>query len=80
VAPVLEQQLGRARLAELEIDQQPLAAASLGQAHRAVRRRDGLELVVKIQYPGCGRRHRQRYQNAVAVAGDERGWRRRGSI
>ncbi|MDB5985468.1 MAG: AarF/ABC1/UbiB kinase family protein, partial [Nevskia sp.] len=52
VAPVLEQQLGRARLAELEIDQQPLAAASLGQAHRAVRKRDGLELVVKIQYPG----------------------------
>ncbi len=52
VAPVLEKQLGRERLAELEIDEHPLAAASLGQAHRARRRKDGLELVVKIQYPG----------------------------
>jgi len=52
VAPVLEKQLGTKRLAELEIDEYPLAAASLGQAHRATRKRDGLELVVKVQYPG----------------------------
>lgn len=52
VAPVLERALGRARLAELEIDTTPMAAASLGQAHRARRKKDGLELVVKIQYPG----------------------------
>lgn len=52
VGPVLERALGRARLAELEIEQVPLAAASLGQAHRARRKRDGLELVIKIQYPG----------------------------
>ena len=52
IAPVLEKSLGRKRLAELEIDEQPLAAASLGQAHRAVRKSDGLDLVVKIQYPG----------------------------
>lgn len=52
VAPVLERALGRSRLAELEIDETPMAAASLGQAHRARRRKDGLELVVKIQYPG----------------------------
>jgi predicted unusual protein kinase regulating ubiquinone biosynthesis (AarF/ABC1/UbiB family) len=52
VAPVLEKQLGAKRLAELEIDENPLAAASLGQAHRATRKRDGLELVVKVQYPG----------------------------
>jgi predicted unusual protein kinase regulating ubiquinone biosynthesis (AarF/ABC1/UbiB family) len=52
LAPVLERALGRARLAELEIDRKPLAAASLGQAHRARRRRDGLELVLKVQYPG----------------------------
>ena len=52
VAPVLERNIGRQRLAELEVDEEPLAAASLGQAHRAVRRSDGLELVVKIQYPG----------------------------
>jgi len=52
VAPVLQRNLGRQRLAELEIEETPLAAASLGQAHRAVRRSDGLQLVVKIQYPG----------------------------
>lgn len=52
VGPVLERALGRARLAELEVNEVPMAAASLGQAHRARRKRDGLELVVKIQYPG----------------------------
>ena len=52
VGPVLERALGRARLSELDVEQVPLAAASLGQAHRARRKRDGLELVVKIQYPG----------------------------
>lgn len=52
VGPVLERSLGRRRLAELEVDEQPIAAASLGQAHRARRKSDGLELVVKIQYPG----------------------------
>lgn len=54
VAPVLERSLGRQRLAELEVDERPLAAASLGQAHRARRRSDGAELVLKIQYPGVG--------------------------
>lgn len=52
VAPVLERGIGRDRLRELDVDETPLAAASLGQAHRARRRKDGLELVVKIQYPG----------------------------
>ena len=52
VAPQLEKSLGKARLRELDIDQTPMAAASLGQAHRARRKSDGLELVVKIQYPG----------------------------
>ncbi len=52
VAPVLEQSLGRKRLAELDVEQEPLAAASLGQVHRARRKSDGLQLVVKIQYPG----------------------------
>lgn len=50
--PVLEQELDSRRLAELEIDPEPLAAASLGQVHRARRPRDGLELCIKIQYPG----------------------------
>lgn len=52
VRPVLARALGAARMAELDIDETPLAAASLGQAHRARRKRDGQELVVKIQYPG----------------------------
>jgi predicted unusual protein kinase regulating ubiquinone biosynthesis (AarF/ABC1/UbiB family) len=52
VAPVLQHALGRVRLAELEINQQPLASASLGQVHRARRKSDGRELVLKIQYPG----------------------------
>ncbi|MDO9452672.1 MAG: AarF/ABC1/UbiB kinase family protein [Stagnimonas sp.] len=52
VAPQLRASVGAAALSELDIDETPMAAASLGQAHRARRKRDGLELVVKIQYPG----------------------------
>lgn len=48
---VLRTELG-ARLDDLEVDPQPLGAASLGQVHRARRRADGQELVLKIQYPG----------------------------
>ncbi|MFA5939367.1 MAG: AarF/ABC1/UbiB kinase family protein [Sinimarinibacterium sp.] len=52
VRPVLERALGRSRMRELDIDERPMAAASLGQVHRARRRSDGLEVCVKIQYPG----------------------------
>src|SRR5215831_5126346 len=38
----------------IEFDDQPAAAASIGQVHRA-RLRDGREVAVKIQYPGAGR-------------------------
>ena len=48
----LRKELGDLKLAELEVDRDPLGAASLGQVHRAVRKRDGRELVLKIQYPG----------------------------
>jgi len=50
--PVLLQRLGDATCAELEVDPEPLASASLGQVHRARRRSDGRELCIKIQYPG----------------------------
>lgn len=54
--PVIErtllQELGAARLAELEIDPEPIGAASLGQVHRARRHSDGLEICLKVQYPG----------------------------
>src|SRR5690349_4553815 len=49
--PVLRRALGRS-LSELDIDREPLAAASLGQVHRARRKADGAELVLKVQYPG----------------------------
>jgi predicted unusual protein kinase regulating ubiquinone biosynthesis (AarF/ABC1/UbiB family) len=49
---VLKAELGSEQLAELDIDIEPIGAASLGQVHRAVRRCDGLELVLKVQYPG----------------------------
>jgi predicted unusual protein kinase regulating ubiquinone biosynthesis (AarF/ABC1/UbiB family) len=48
----LEHELGRRRMAELEIDPLPIGAASLGQVHLARRKRDGSALCLKIQYPG----------------------------
>ncbi|MEH6357289.1 MAG: AarF/UbiB family protein, partial [Marinobacter sp.] len=51
---VLQSELGNERLAQLDIEPQPIGAASLGQVHRARRLSDGLELVLKVQYPGVG--------------------------
>jgi predicted unusual protein kinase regulating ubiquinone biosynthesis (AarF/ABC1/UbiB family) len=48
----LKAELGEQRLSELEVDPEPIGAASLGQVHWARRREDGEELVLKIQYPG----------------------------
>ena len=47
----LEQQLGD-KIHDLTIDHEPIGTASLAQVHRATRKSDGLELVLKIQYPG----------------------------
>lgn len=47
----LKQELGD-KLDELTIDHEPLGTASLAQVHRATRKSDGLEVVLKIQYPG----------------------------
>jgi len=57
VHAVLSQQLGgtwRQRFADF--DDQPAAAASIGQVHRAVWRqgRGGVPVAVKVQYPGAG--------------------------
>lgn len=52
IEAVLREQLGERRFNELDIDREPLGAASLAQVHRARRKSDGAELVLKIQYPG----------------------------
>jgi predicted unusual protein kinase regulating ubiquinone biosynthesis (AarF/ABC1/UbiB family) len=55
VQRVLSEQLGDGwRDLFLEFDENPTAAASIGQVHRAVWR-DGRRVAVKIQYPGAGK-------------------------
>src|SRR4051812_8783448 len=51
VHEVLADELGSAVKHFAEFADEPMAAASVGQVHRAVLR-DGREVVVKIQYPG----------------------------
>ena len=52
---VLEEDLGKGwRDRFTEFDDQPAAAASIGQVHKAVWQ-DGREVAVKIQYPGAGK-------------------------
>ena len=48
----LKRHLGKEKLELLEVDPEPLAAASLGQVHRAVIKKTGEVLALKIQYPG----------------------------
>lgn len=50
--PVARRSLGAAQMAQLDIDETAIGAASLGQVHRARRKSDGLELCLKLQYPG----------------------------
>ena len=53
--PAIKQQLVSqlgSKLNDLTIDHEPIGTASLAQVHRATRKSDGLELVLKIQYPG----------------------------
>lgn len=47
----IQHELG-SRVNELTIDPEPIGTASLAQVHRATRKSDGLELVLKVQYPG----------------------------
>ncbi len=52
IREVLIRELGQSKLQELEIEPHPIGAASLGQVHRAVRKADGQQLCMKVQYPG----------------------------
>ncbi len=52
IKQVLDNELSKEILSELEIDPKPYASASIGQVHRARRKSDGQELALKIQYPG----------------------------
>lgn len=52
VEPQLRDALGNDVIDKLNVDREPLAAASLGQAHLATVKSTGQQVVVKIQYPG----------------------------
>ncbi len=52
VHEVLLQELGEAKLAELDIEQEPIGTASLGQVHKARVRASGEWICLKVQYPG----------------------------
>jgi predicted unusual protein kinase regulating ubiquinone biosynthesis (AarF/ABC1/UbiB family) len=52
---VLYEQLGAERMAELDIETEPIGTASLGQVHRARIRASGDLICLKIQYPGVAR-------------------------
>ncbi len=49
---VLRKELGEDKLQQLNIDQEPVAAASIGQVHKAQVKATGQTLALKVQYPG----------------------------
>jgi len=63
----LTRRLGKDRMAGLDIDEEPWAAASLGQVHRAVVRATGQQICLKIQYPGVARAIESDLRNLRAI-------------
>lgn len=51
IEPTLKKNLSPEKLAELEIEKEALASASMGQVHRARIKATGESVVLKIQYP-----------------------------
>ena len=64
---VLDAELGRAVELFADFDDEPMAAASIGQVHRAVLQ-DGREVAVKIQYPGVAQAIRDDLANTELLA------------
>ena len=54
IETTLEKELGMKAFAELDIDEDALAAASLGQVHKARIKKTGEVIALKVQYPGVG--------------------------
>jgi predicted unusual protein kinase regulating ubiquinone biosynthesis (AarF/ABC1/UbiB family) len=53
IRKVVEEDLGEKLSANFsDFSEQPIAAASIGQVHRATLREDGRDVAVKVQYPG----------------------------
>jgi predicted unusual protein kinase regulating ubiquinone biosynthesis (AarF/ABC1/UbiB family) len=67
VREVIEAELGSATEQFAEFTEIPVAAASIGQVHRAVLR-DGRQVVVKIQYPGVAKAIRDDLANTELLA------------
>lgn len=67
VRKVLDDELGSAVHNFAEFSDEPTAAASVGQVHRAVLH-DGREVVVKIQYPGVAQAIRDDLANTELLA------------
>jgi predicted unusual protein kinase regulating ubiquinone biosynthesis (AarF/ABC1/UbiB family) len=68
MAAVIESELGRpVEAAFRELDREPMAAASIGQVHRAVLA-DGTQVAVKIQYPDVAEAVRADLANAALLA------------
>jgi predicted unusual protein kinase regulating ubiquinone biosynthesis (AarF/ABC1/UbiB family) len=67
VDEILVREIPAGRNAFAEFDEEPMAAASIGQVHRATLP-DGRDVAVKIQYPGVARAIRQDLANTELVA------------
>ncbi|WP_216847955.1 AarF/ABC1/UbiB kinase family protein [Arthrobacter sp. SLBN-53] len=63
---VIEEDLGPMKAVFSDFDDSPLAAASIGQVHRA-RLLDGRDVVVKVQYPGIDAAVRSDVRNMAAA-------------
>lgn len=50
-----------------QFDEKPFAAASIGQVHRGVMATDGMEVAVKIQYPGVAQSIESDIDNLVGI-------------